>query len=89
MKVKYNGDIYNVTAFGAVHLDGPPSWTNFDDVEIVSDLTDKELDELANGAWECSDPGTDCLTFTIAYIQGYKECLKQLNKGKEVANELW
>ena len=88
MKVKYNGEIYNVTAFGAVHLDGPPSWTGFDDVEIVSDLTDEELGELADGAWECSDLRTDYMAFAIAYKQGYEECLRQLNIGKKRKNSI-
>lgn len=81
MKVKFNGKIHEVNAYGAVELDGQ-GWTSFDDVEIVSELTEEELNNAAYDAWAESDHDTDFVTFSIAYEQGYKACLEHLNKGK-------
>ena len=81
MKVKFNGEIHEVNAYGAVELDGQ-GWTSFEDVEIVSELTEEELNNAAYDAWKESEHDTDFVTFSIAYEQGYKACLEHLNNGK-------
>ena len=81
MNVKVNDEIHEVNAYGAVELDGL-GWTDFENLEIVSELTDEELDNAAYDAWAESDHSVDFLTFSIIYEQGYKACLEHINKGK-------